>query len=51
MEKSPGLVSDNWPNAPSVSRKDLTKNTVKPPVKGGRLTVVNSVPKSKVKGR
>lgn len=51
MKKNPGIVSDNPFKMPKVSRSDLSKNTVKPPIKGGRLTVVNSVPKGKVSGR
>lgn len=48
-EKSPGNVSDNWPNQPSVSRSDLSKPTVNVPVKGG-MKVVNTIPKSALKG-
>jgi hypothetical protein len=49
-DNRPDLVSDNWPNKPSVTRADLDKNTVRVPVKDG-IKVVNSVTKDKVKGR
>lgn len=45
-----GSVSSTPFKQPSVSRADLSKNTVTAPIKGG-LTIVNSVPKSGVKGK
>lgn len=48
MAKNPGIVSDNPFKAPSVSRSDMTKNTVNVPIKGG-IKVVNSIPKSGIR--
>jgi hypothetical protein len=49
-EKNPGLASSTPFKQASVSRADLSRNTVTAPIKGG-MKIVNSVPKSQVKGK